>query len=239
MTDPAVAEAKRAARNRVWDVLEHENAAPRGVHGHIPNFVGAQDAAARLAGLEVWNAARVVKCNPDRAQLPVRIRALQQGKLVYMAVPRLATPAPFYVLDPDALPAPIAVIATATGAADHAAKVDVANLLPVDLIVCGSVAVDRSGVRVGKGAGYADIEVALLTDAGLISDSTIIVTTVHQLQVVEDLPRDEHDFIVDVVVTPDEVIYGSARHRPAGILREQVTAEQADAIPVLRPYLPG
>jgi hypothetical protein len=69
-----------------------EGAAPPGVHGHIPDFAGKEDAAARLAYLEIWKQARVIKCNPDRAQLPVRVRALQEGKLLYMAVPRLATP---------------------------------------------------------------------------------------------------------------------------------------------------
>ena len=34
--------------------------------------------------------ARVVKAVPDRAQYPVRVRALRAGKLLYMAVPRLA-----------------------------------------------------------------------------------------------------------------------------------------------------
>ncbi len=78
---------------------------------------------------------------------------------------------------------------------------------PVDLIVCGTVAVNRRGVRIGKGAGYSDIEVALLTEAGLIGPATVIVTTVHRLQVVADeLPETEHDFSVDLIVTPDEVI---------------------------------
>jgi 5-formyltetrahydrofolate cyclo-ligase len=36
-----------------------------------------------------WPAARVVKANPDAPQLPVRRRALADGKVVYMAVPRL------------------------------------------------------------------------------------------------------------------------------------------------------
>lgn len=40
---------------------------------------------------------------PDKAQLPVRIRALDAGKLLYMAVPRLAEELPFYLLDPASL----------------------------------------------------------------------------------------------------------------------------------------
>ncbi|HEX5810470.1 MAG TPA: hypothetical protein VFY38_00070 [Pseudonocardia sp.] len=39
--------------------------------------------------------ARTLKANPDSAQLPVRLRALQDGRTVYMAVPRLAEPEPF------------------------------------------------------------------------------------------------------------------------------------------------
>jgi 5-formyltetrahydrofolate cyclo-ligase len=35
-----------------------------------------------------------------------------------------------------------------------ARKVAVGELRPVDLVVCGSMAVNRSGVRLGKGGGY-------------------------------------------------------------------------------------
>ena len=38
----------------------------------------------------------------------------------------------------------------------------------LDLVVCGSVAVNADGARVGKGAGYSDLELALLTEAGLV-----------------------------------------------------------------------
>ncbi len=63
---------------------------------------------------------------------------------------------------------------------------------PVDLVVCGSVAVDRRGARLAKGAGYSDIELALLQEAGLIRPQTTIATTVHALQVIdEDLPEAE------------------------------------------------
>jgi hypothetical protein len=48
---------------------------------------GRRRAAARTA---VWRDARTVKANPDSPQWPVRQRALEDGKTVYMAVPRLA-----------------------------------------------------------------------------------------------------------------------------------------------------
>jgi 5-formyltetrahydrofolate cyclo-ligase len=67
-----------------------------GAAGRIPNFAGAGAAAERLRGVPEWRDARTLKANPDSAQLPVRQRALEGGKTVYMAVPRLAGPEPFF-----------------------------------------------------------------------------------------------------------------------------------------------
>lgn len=225
---------KDRVRHRVWTALEDAAAAPRGVHGRIPAFAGADVAATLLAGLAVWTDARVVKANPDRAQLPVRVKALDAGKLLYMAVPKLAAERPFYVLDPDALHVASSEAATSAVAAKVAETADVDALDPVDVVVCGSVAVNHDGVRLGKGAGYSDIEVALLADAGLISDRTTIVTTVHDIQVLDEpLPYAPHDFTVDLVVTPSRVIGCGPRHRPRGLDWDSLSAEQIAAIPAL------
>lgn len=55
--------------------------------------------------------------------------------------------------------------------------------------------------RLGKEAGHSDIEVALLREAGLITLSTVLVTPVHPLQVLnEPLPETDHDFSVDLII---------------------------------------
>lgn len=229
-----VDQAKQAFRERVWSLLESGRAAPAGVHGRIPSFFGAEQAADLLAELPEWQAAKVVKAVPDAAQQPVRARALREGKLVYMAVPKLAEVKPFYLLDPGTLPVSPDEAAAKNVAARVGRKVDVDDMRPVDLIVCGSVAVNLRGVRLGKGAGYSDIEVALLQEAGLIGPETTIVTTVHSLQVVDDeLPETEHDFSVDVIVTPESVIRCGEPRRPRGLLWEDLSAEKIVAIPVL------
>jgi 5-formyltetrahydrofolate cyclo-ligase len=226
--------AKQAIRTEIWDLLEREHAVERGVHGYIPAFAAAGTAADRLAHLLVWHAARVIKAVPDRAQQPVRERALRDSKLLYMAVPMLADDRPFCVLDPASLTVPPAEAASRETAAMIAPKIGLDQMLPIDMVVCGSVAVNRQGARLGKGAGYSDIEVALLQEAGLIGPSTVIVTTVHPLQIIDAaLPETEHDFSVDLIVTPDQVIECGPPRRPSGLYWEHLTEDKIAAIPVL------
>lgn len=85
----------------------------------------------------------MIKAVPDRPQLPVRVRALADGKLVYMAVPRLAEDLPFYELDPDILPVAAEQAAAREWAAVSAPQVGVEQMRPVDLVVCGSVALEE------------------------------------------------------------------------------------------------
>ena len=227
-------EAKQEIRRRMWDLLVREDVVERGVHGYIPAFVGAADAAERLAGLPEWHAAQVVKAVPDRAQQPVREWALRDGKLLYVAVPRLAADLPFFILDPVDLTAAPSEAASKEYAVHYARKVGIENMQRVDMVVCGSVAVNRRGTRLGKGAGYSDIEVALLQEAGLIDPSTVIVTTVHALQVIDEaMPETEHDFSVDLIVTADEVIECGPQRRPSGLYWNHLTADKIAAIPVL------
>ncbi|ROO58918.1 5-formyltetrahydrofolate cyclo-ligase [Micromonospora sp. Llam0] len=225
---------KQRIREQVWAALERHEAVEPGVAGHIPAFIGAEAAAARLTELPAWRAAAILQANPDRAQLPVRAMALTAGKTIYMAVPNLAAVQPFYVLDPAILPLPPAQAAAHQAAATFAPTVSPDDMPQIDLVVCGSVVVNPSGARIGKGAGYSDIELALLAEEGLIGPHTAIVTTVHALQIVDDdLPEAEHDFRVDFVVTPDEIISCPPAVRPPGLLWNNLSADKIASIPLL------
>jgi 5-formyltetrahydrofolate cyclo-ligase len=114
-----------------------------------------------------------------------------------MAVPRLADQRPFILLDPARLDVPPRRAASITGSACAGGGLALGELQPVDLVVCGSVAVNREGARVGKGGGFSDLEFALLVEVGLI----LVATTVHPLQVLEEaLPETAHDFRLDLIV---------------------------------------
>ena len=222
-------------RERVWRELRSAGAARfPGAEGRIPNFTGAEAAARVLAGLDEWGAADVLKSNPDSPQLPVRTAALEAGKFLYMAVPRLADDKPFLLLDPARIAEPPRGAASIKGASSVGVHVGLGDIPHIDLVVCGTVAVNRRGARVGKGGGYSDLEFALLSESGAIDDSTVVATTVHPVQVLdEELPETSHDFRVDIIVTPDGVIRCRRAHRPRGIVASHLDAEKAAAIPVL------
>jgi 5-formyltetrahydrofolate cyclo-ligase len=235
--DPTAVElAKQQVRDRTWALLERPGAAksPGRVVGRIPNFLGAEAAADQLAALPAWQAARVLKANPDKAQRPVRARALEEGKMLYMAVPRLADELPFYLLNPEQLSISPWEAAAKEGAAKAGRKVAASELPSVDLVICGSVAVNRQGARIGKGGGFSDLEVAFLVEAGVIRPDTVLATTVHPLQMVDEpLPETIHDFRVDLIITPDETIRCAEPHRPPGILWDHLQRDKIAEIPAL------
>jgi 5-formyltetrahydrofolate cyclo-ligase len=228
--------AKQEVRERVWRALEHHKAARfPGTRGRIPNFVGAEAAADRLAAINEWKSARSIKANPDAPQLAVRARALSDGKTVYMAVPRLAGREPFLQLAPERLLTTPRKAASIKGASSQGTPIGIDAMPRIDLVVCGSVAVNLQGARVGKGGGYSDLEFGLLAEAGVIDDRTLLTTTVHPLQVLdEDLPETAHDFRVQRIVTPEEIIVCTdAARRPPGILWDHLDTDKVESIPVL------
>ncbi len=207
-----------------------------GAEGRIPNFAGAKLAAQKLAGHRLWKRARVIKANPDSPQTHCRRQALEEGKTVVMAVPRLRDQHPFRLLDPRNLSQKqVREAATIKGALRHGKVVALEELPPIDFVLCGSVAVNLSGARVGKGGGFSDLEYALLIEEGLIDDHTTVATTVHPIQILrEHLPLTDHDLPIDMVATPRAVIDLERQYdRPRGILWDHLQPPQIHEIPIL------
>jgi len=228
---------KQQLRERVWDELEASGEArfPYPPHGRIPNFAGADEAAARLAASDAWQDADVVKSNPDSPQLPVRRAALRQGKTLYVAVPRLRDEECFLRLDPAVID-DVDHATTIGGSAEVGVRVGPEEVEPVDLVVSGSVAVTEEGARVGKGEGYSDLEFAILREFDLVGERTTVATTVHERQVVaESVPATPTDVPMDLIVTPERVIRTESLYdRPAGIDWEALTEERIEEMPILK-----
>ena len=198
--------AKEDIRTKVWRLMEERGIAtfPRPIFHRIPNFLGAEKAAQRLKELPEYKAAKTIFCNPDSPQRSVREMALRDGKILVMATPRLRKG--FLLLDPSVIPSNRVFEASSIrGAFKHGRFIEPSEV-KVDLFVAGSVAVSLDGGRLGKGTGYSDQEYAILKKAGSLASETLVVTTVHDVQIVEEIHRDEWDVPVNVIVTPTRVI---------------------------------
>ncbi|XP_062202182.1 5-formyltetrahydrofolate cyclo-ligase-like protein COG0212 isoform X1 [Phragmites australis] len=232
---------KWAVRKRVWDALEADGVArdPRPVHHRIPNFDGASAAADSLWRLDVCQNAECVKVNPDSPQKQVRFLTLSGDKKLLTPQPRLRTGF-FSVLDSQMIPTGyIPEACTSVGAAKYGRPIGLDERIKVDLIVIGSVAVDpNSGARLGKGEGFAELEYGMLRYMGAIDDSTMIVTTVHDKQLVDDIPVEKllvHDVPVDIICTPTQVIFTKTTiPKPQGIYWEKLSPEKLGQIRILR-----
>jgi 5-formyltetrahydrofolate cyclo-ligase len=229
--------SKDEIREKVWSRLQEQKVARfPGTEGRIPNFIGAEACARVISQIQFWKKAKVLKANPDSPQRAIRQKALEGGKIIYMAVPRLHSDKPFIELDPNRLKCSAYVASSIKGAAKFGRPVDLEEVRKIDLIVCGSVAVNRQGDRVGKGGGYSDLEFALLTEEKKIGRNTLIVTSVHPLQIVdEEIPMTEHDIPLSAIITPTEIIeIQLPLPRPKGIYWNMLPPEKIEAIPVLQ-----
>ncbi|MCE3265298.1 MAG: 5-formyltetrahydrofolate cyclo-ligase [Solirubrobacterales bacterium] len=229
--------SKDSVRKEVWKAMDREGVARfPGADGRIPNFAGARLAAEKLAAHRLWKRSRTIKVNPDSPQTQARRIALEEGKTLVVAVPRLRDMHPFRLLEPRKLnDKQKREAATIKGALRHGKVVADEELPDIDFVLTGSVAVNLSGARVGKGGGYSDLEYGLLIEAGKIDDHTTVATTAHPIQIVrEHLPVTDHDLPVDLIATPRAVIEVERQYpRPRGILWNHLQPPQIREIPIL------
>lgn len=108
-------------------------------------------------------------------------------------------------------------------------------MAPIDLVVAGSVAVNRIGQRIGKGGGYSDLEWALGLEFGYVTAKTAVATTVHPVQLLPDrLPVRPHDLALNLIATPEEVIsVRPSPPKPQGLDWKLVTKGMLEEIPIL------
>ena len=230
---------KDAVRHDIWRRLEEAGVAVGPAWSMIPNFVGADVAAWRLAQTDAWKAARTVKTNPDHAQTPIRVRALYDGKVVYTPVPYLTKEFPYLRLDPGMLAAKgisFELAATPQGFMEHGGRVEFEDVEPLDFCVVGSVAVGRAGGRTGKGAGFADLETGIFRELGIVTAATPMATTVHSIQLVPDavVVIESHDSPLDFIATEAELIETrNTMPRPMGVAWDKVRQDQFETIPFL------
>eukprot|EP00066_Takifugu_rubripes_P019401 XP_011608667.1 PREDICTED: methenyltetrahydrofolate synthase domain-containing protein [Takifugu rubripes] len=227
-------------REKVWAYIESKNLAnyPRPVFNRIPNFKGAFTACSRVSELDVFTRAAEVKVDPDKPLEGARLAVLQAGKTLLVPTPRLRTGLFNKIIPPQgANKQQLHICASSQGVKLFSVPIELDAKLKVDLVVVGSVAVSEKGLRIGKGEGFADMEYGMMASMGALSDSTVVVTIVHDCQIL-DIPEElieSHDLTVDYILTPTRVIKTNCqRPKPQGIIWRKLSKEKLEKIPILR-----
>ncbi|MBE6512823.1 MAG: 5-formyltetrahydrofolate cyclo-ligase [Methanobrevibacter olleyae] len=211
-------EEKESIRKSIYDKLfnEGQSLRPNGDYGKIPNFKGSDIAARLLAETDEWKDSKTIFCSPDSAQIPVRYLALKENKNLIMASPNLEHG--YLYLEGNKLNGKEREASTKEGAFNHCLKFfdfgednfnsskDDSLDIAIDMLVEGSVGVDRCGNRIGKGKGYGDREIEDLFKKNLINEDTPLVTTIHPFQLIDHIPTESHDKNVNMIVSTEEVI---------------------------------
>jgi len=193
---------KESIRLGIWDSLRDKKISEKSPYGRIPDFKGSNLAAELLISTPEWKGAETIFSSPDFAQIKVREHALKDGKHLIMASPKLKKG--YILINPE----------TVKGKENEAATIEGAFKLgesmiefpKVDMVIEGSVAIDMNGNRLGKGGGYADREIERLFSEKSINENTPVVTTIHEIQIVQKVPSRHHDKKINMIVTPERVI---------------------------------
>lgn len=243
-----VAIKKDSIRHKIWDYMEKHDLLeeyPRPCHYKIPHFKGCKEASRKASRLREFKNAQSVKVNPSLAQMHLRFLTLTRGKSLLVPSPALGQEF-YYLLDPKTFSnkkSQIYKAASKKGAAQLGTPLnqDWSQVDKIDLFVVASVAVSPSGVRLGKGMGYAELEWGILYDLGVVNSQTKVITTVHDSQVLsnQELPLSlvkDHDLCVDIIVTGTKII--NVKHpleKPTcGVLWKHIDQQKMQEIPVLR-----
>ena len=228
---------KQELRDKIWQSLTDQKVAafPFPVKGRIPNFVGAAKAADLVREQSWYKKAKVIKFNPDSPQRPLRFRALKDGKLIYMAVPKLKTLKCFIELDPKKIsPENYLKAASNDGAKIFGKAVHPKEMKKIDLISAGSVVLNHKGKRIGKGAGYSDIEYGIGRLFNIVNEKTKIFSTIHDLQLVkDDWEVEEFDTWMDYIVTPHTVVECVNTSQSQGLRLDLMDKKKFEQIPIL------
>lgn len=231
---------KADIRMKVWNYLGDNRLVnfPFPPHHRISNFKGAETAGDLVVTLDVFKNAKCIKVDPDKPLQQVRFRAIEAGKTLLVPTPRLRSGLFNRITPPaDGGTSALKACATRQGVDEYSVPIGLDDTIHVDLIVVGCVAVSPKGWRIGKGAGFSDMEYAMMVSTGAVDSTVPVVTIVHDCQVL-DMPDsifEQHDLPVDYIVTPTRVIQcdGASTKRPSGMIWSLLTSERLTKIPVL------
>jgi 5-formyltetrahydrofolate cyclo-ligase len=216
---------RESIRAAVWDRLRDVAVPDSRFHldfsMYIPDYSGSEGIHAALKRLSFYEGGGVVFVTPDNNLEGLRAGLLRESRPLLMTTYGILRG--FLYFGPGSVPEhSIDFAASLDGAERFGTLYDLEalkSLRTLDYLVTGASAVNRDGIRFGKGHGYFDVEWALLRDIGLVGEESPVVACVHDVQYLdEELTALPTDTLVDWIVTPTRTIQVRRKQpKPAGI----------------------
>uniref|UniRef100_A0A2S2NFS7 Methenyltetrahydrofolate synthase domain-containing protein n=1 Tax=Schizaphis graminum TaxID=13262 RepID=A0A2S2NFS7_SCHGA len=237
--------SKKDIRQKVWEFMEENLLVifPKPCFNRIPNFKGCNNVSLMLEKLDEFKKAKTIQVTPDKAQETARFLTLNWGKRLLVPLLRLKEGLLQNVSLPFAEPSAkmLRSASTQKGLRKWGNKLitlDQNNDVHIDMIILGSVAVDKKGRRIGIGNGFCDLEFVILSSMNMVTDNTVVVTIVHDVQVFDSLPNDifkPYDVPVDIIITSNEIIRVENRlNRPKDVFWNYISKRRLLEMPPLQ-----
>jgi len=233
---------KSEARQQVWEelikVAKPDSRFHLNFNEYIPDFIGSKEATDNLTSMSCYKNAEVVFITPDICLEGLRTQAIYDGKTQIVSTYGIRRG--FVELVPsDVQPGlePYVVLLDMIEAVGKNITLEqLKNRYKLDLIVTGASAVNKKGVRFGKGHGFFDLEWAMFYMLGIVDENTPVVAFVHDCQLI-DLALDvsPYDTLCDYIVTPSRIIEIADPLKPtSGVIWEMLEDTMMDEIPPLQ-----
>ncbi|HUK28077.1 MAG TPA: 5-formyltetrahydrofolate cyclo-ligase [Candidatus Acidoferrales bacterium] len=233
--------SKNVLRMKVWKKLREVAAPDSRFHldfsMYIPDFEGSDACVTRIRELDLWKQSAVNFVTPDNCLTDLRKTGLLDNKTQIMTT--YGIKGGFLIWTRDDVPVGQEDFAsTLDGAQKYAKPITLEEIIKfrhLDLVITGASAVNLEGVRYGKGHGYFDLEWGMLSAIGVIDAKTVMLTVVHDCQVVDKkFPVSPYDTITDFIITPTRTIkISTQKEKPKGIRWRSLQKQMLKEIPPL------
>eukprot|EP00877_Chromochloris_zofingiensis_P000627 jgi/Chrzof1/10565/Cz05g03190.t1 len=229
---PDIREVKQQARKRIKQRLRHLDSAQMATE--------SEQICALVAQLPAFQQARTVGIYIHCPQLKevdtglILSAGIKQGHRCY--VPLVADKhSNMHILHIESLHAlhpapPYGILEPLPTYSDSTPREDVLTMdRPLDILVMPGLGFDLMGRRLGRGGGYYDKYLDKLKHVSAAKGwpSPLFVALAFRAQIEDHIPTDEHDQVVDIIVTADQMYHCSERAKQLQTQQCTQTATEA------------
>jgi 5-formyltetrahydrofolate cyclo-ligase len=234
---------KEDARELVWrdlvKVAKPDSRFHFDFNEFIPDFDGSNLATQKLISMEIYKQAKTIFVTPDNCLERLRAQSIKDKK--NLLVSTFGIHRGFVELLPENFDENcvidyLVLLDLMEEVGRPISLMEIQEKYHIDLVVTGASAVNKKGIRFGKGHGYFDLEWAMFYTIGAVSADTSVIALVHDCQFVDvELEASELDSLCDFIITPSKVYPIEIPRKPqSGVNWNKLQPNMLEQIPPLR-----